>query len=60
MAKLPIGTQGTLRVDGIAAALPCTVRTSGDKTMGLAFNLNPDEAKRFGQELTQLLSRHAA
>ena len=57
---MPVGTSGTLMVDGINMAVPFTVRTSDDKSAGMAFNLGLDDGTAFAEKLEALFSKQAA
>jgi methyl-accepting chemotaxis protein len=60
LPRLPIGTTGTLRMDGVAASLPFVVRNQYHGALGVAFD--PDEAAQstIDRALRHLTPRAAA
>jgi len=60
VAALPIGTRGTLRLDGVAAALRCEVRAADEDGMHLAFALDAAATAALEQLLRQAPQRQAA
>jgi chromosome segregation ATPase len=59
-AAMPIGTRGTLNVDGIMATLPFIVRDSDGALLGVTFELDQRAASALRSVLDGLASRRAA
>jgi methyl-accepting chemotaxis protein len=59
-AAVPIGTRGTLALDGVAATLPFTVRDVSGALLGVAFELDETSAAALRSVLERAAARAAA
>jgi len=59
-AMVPAGVHGTLDLDGVAAALPFTVRDAYDGVLGVAFELDETAGAALRSVLETLTVRPAA
>ena len=60
LPKLPIGTRGTLQMDGDVASLPFAVRNQHDDALGLIFDRDDAAVAAINIALRHLISRKAA
>jgi methyl-accepting chemotaxis protein len=58
--ELPVGTRGTLGLDGVGSILPFIVRDTSGSVLGIGFELDPTASTALRQMLDRLASRPAA
>jgi methyl-accepting chemotaxis protein len=58
--KTPVGTRGTLSMDGVDTAVPFSVRASNEDALNLAFELDDASTGKVKAMLERLSSRQAA
>lgn len=57
---VPLGTNGTLTIDGVGMSVKFSVRTADEKMVGMVFDIGPEDATCFAEKLNSLFSRCAA
>ena len=57
---MPPGTRSVLRIDGVAAVLPCVARSTDAAGLHLAFELDAAAMAAFRPIFAQLVARRAA
>jgi hypothetical protein len=60
MPKMPVGTRGVLRMEGVAASLPFVVRNQYQDALGLMFDRDDTTVVAINTALRDLVSRKAA